>query len=44
MKYSATNIALIKSRNYMSHFYKIVNYYYNIYKPVTTRQVNYKVN
>jgi len=28
----------------MSYFYKIVNNYYNVYKPVTTRQVNYKVD
>ena len=28
----------------MSHFYKAVNYYYNIYKSITTRQVYYKVN
>jgi len=28
----------------MSHFYKTVNDYYNICKPVTVRQVNYKVN
>ena len=28
----------------MSHFYKTVNNYYNICKPITIRQVNYKVN
>ena len=31
-------------RNYISYFYKVVNKYYNIYKPITARQVNYKVN
>ena len=28
----------------MSHFYKAVNNYYNIRKPITARQVDYKVN
>jgi hypothetical protein len=28
----------------MSHFYKTVNDYYNIRKPITIRQVDYKVN
>jgi len=28
----------------MLHFYKMVNDYHNIYKPITIRQVDYKVN
>jgi hypothetical protein len=28
----------------MSYFYKTVNNYYNIRKPITIRQVDYKVN
>jgi len=28
----------------MSHFYKAVNDYYNVHKPIATKQVDYKVN
>jgi hypothetical protein len=28
----------------MSHFYKTVNDYYNIRKPITIRQVDYEVD
>ena len=31
-------------RDHISHFYKAVNYYYNIYKSIAARQVYYKVN
>ena len=44
IKHSATKIVLINSIKIMSHFYKAVNYYYNICKSIAARQVYYKVN